>query len=46
MAFAMVDKNKDGGIDMGEFEAVMGQMRRGGGGQQPAADANKPPMGR
>ena len=46
MAFAMVDKNKDGGIDMSEFEAVMGQMRRGGGGQQPAADANKPPMGR
>ncbi|MEZ6029986.1 MAG: hypothetical protein R3C46_09555 [Hyphomonadaceae bacterium] len=45
MAFAMVDKNKDGGIDMDEFEAVMGQMRRGRGGQQPAADA-KPPMGR
>ena len=45
MAFGMVDKNKDGGIDMTEFEAVMGQFRRGGGGQQPAADA-KPPMGR
>jgi mono/diheme cytochrome c family protein len=45
MAFGMVDKNKDGGIDMTEFEAVMGQFRRGGGGQQPAAGA-KPPMGR
>ncbi len=43
MAFGMIDKNKDGGIDMQEFEAVMPMMRRGGG-QQPAADA-KPPMG-
>ncbi len=44
MAFGMVDKNKDGGIDMSEFEAVMGQMRRPGG-PKPAADT-KPPMGR
>ncbi|OYW43207.1 MAG: hypothetical protein B7Z38_02195, partial [Rhodobacterales bacterium 12-64-8] len=44
MAFGMVDKNKDGGIDMSEFEAVMGQMRRPGG-PQPATDT-KPPMGR
>ncbi len=44
MAFAMIDKNKDGGIDMDEFEAVMPMMRQRGG-QQPAADANKPPMG-
>jgi len=44
MAFGMVDTNKDGGIDMKEFEAVMPMMRRGAGGQQPAA-ATKPPMG-
>jgi Ca2+-binding EF-hand superfamily protein len=30
LAFGMVDKNKDGGIDQPEFEAVMGQMRRPG----------------
>jgi mono/diheme cytochrome c family protein len=44
MAFGMVDSNKDGGIDMQEFEAVMPMMRQRGG-QQPPADA-KPPMGR
>lgn len=44
MAFGMVDTNKDGGIDMQEFEAVMPMMRQRGG-QQPPAGA-KPPMGR
>jgi mono/diheme cytochrome c family protein len=28
MAFAMVDKNKDGGIDQEEFDVIMAQMRR------------------
>ncbi len=39
LAFAMVDKNKDGGIDQAEFEAVTSQMRR------PGAASPKPPMG-
>lgn len=30
LAFGMVDKNKDGGIDQTEFEAVMSQMRKPG----------------
>jgi mono/diheme cytochrome c family protein len=33
MAFAFVDKNKDGGIDQEEFDGVMAQMRK----QAPAA---------
>jgi hypothetical protein len=42
MAFAMVDKNKDGGIDQEEFDAIMAQMRR----QAPAAPtAAAVPMG-
>jgi hypothetical protein len=41
MAFAMVDKNKDGGIDMAEFEAVTSQMRRPG---QAAPSASAAPM--
>ena len=36
--FAFVDKNKDGGIDQTEFEAVMGMMRRPGA-PAPAAQA-------
>lgn len=45
MAFAFVDKNKDGGIDQTEFEAVMSQMRKPGSGAPSAAAATKPPMG-
>ena len=45
MAFAFVDKNKDGGIDQTEFEAVMSQMRKPGAGAPSAAAATKPPMG-
>ena len=41
LAFGVVDKNKDGGIDMTEFEAVMGQMRRPG---QAAPSASAAPM--
>ncbi len=45
MAFAFVDKNKDGGIDQTEFEAVMSQMRKPGAAAPSAATATKPPMG-
>jgi len=41
LAFGVVDKNKDGGIDQTEFEAVMGQMRRPG---APAPSASAAPM--
>jgi len=41
LAFGVVDKNKDGGIDMEEFEAVMGQMRRPG---RAAPSASAAPM--
>jgi AhpC/TSA family len=41
LAFAMIDKNKDGGIDMSEFEVVMSQMRRPG---QAAPSASAAPM--
>lgn len=45
LAFAMVDKNRDGGIDQAEFEAVTSQMRRPGAGAPSAAASPKPPMG-
>ncbi len=45
MAFAFVDKNKDGGIDQTEFEAVMSQMRKPGAAAPSASAAPKPPMG-
>jgi hypothetical protein len=41
LAFGVVDKNKDSGIDMEEFEAVMGQMRRPG---RAAPSASAAPM--
>lgn len=41
LAFGVVDKNKDGGIDMEEFEVVMGQMRRPG---RAAPSASAAPM--
>ncbi len=45
LAFAMIDKNKDGGIDMAEFEVVTSQMRRPGAAAPSASAAPMPGNG-
>jgi len=45
MAFGMVDKNKDGGIDMGEFNAAMSMMRKPAPAAPTASAAPKPSNG-
>lgn len=45
MAFAMVDKNKDGGIDMDEFGAAMSMMKKPGAAAPTASADTKPSNG-
>ena len=45
MAFGMVDKNKDGGIDMDEFNAAMSMMRKPAAAAPTASAAPKPANG-